>query len=82
VSQSRKRPPATITLADRPVYTLDEVAQLFESSWRTIYRLVQRGELRALRIGREWRVSRAEVTRFLNEREMIENPRPRKVAAS
>jgi excisionase family DNA binding protein len=69
VSQTRKRLPPPIGLPDRAAYSLNETAQLFNLSWRTVLRLVHERELRAMKIGQQWRISRHELERFMAERE-------------
>lgn len=41
-------------------YTIYELAAAWGCSWRTIWRMIQRGELAAFRVGRSWRISAAE----------------------
>jgi excisionase family DNA binding protein len=46
-------------------YTVEEVAQLLRVSARTVYRLVERGELRALRVGDLYRISQENLDSYL-----------------
>ena len=39
----------------REMLTLKEVARRFNVSQRTVARLAERGQLKALRVGRQWR---------------------------
>ncbi len=41
------------------ILTIPEVASYLRVSARTIYRLIDRKELNAVRIGRQWRIPRA-----------------------
>lgn len=50
----------------RPVLTREQVAELLEVSPRTVARLVKRGELPVLHIGRLPRFRRADVEAFLD----------------
>lgn len=47
------------------VYTLDEVAQVLQITRRTLYTYVKQGKLKAVKIGREWRVSEDSLKDFL-----------------
>ena len=47
------------------VLTVDETARLFRVSRMTVYRMVRRGELDHVRVGRTVRVSRAHVKKIL-----------------
>lgn len=48
------------------LYTLDDVADLFRCSRRTIERLVEHGRLRPLRLGRATRITQRELDAFLS----------------
>ncbi len=47
--------------------TIDELAELWKVSHRTVQRLIKSGALRAHRIGRLVRISDADVTDYLHE---------------
>ncbi|MDP4084009.1 MAG: helix-turn-helix transcriptional regulator [Bacillota bacterium] len=49
---------------EEKTYTPDEVAQLFQISKHTVYELIKRGELRALKIGNKMRIEQAELDRY------------------
>jgi len=49
------------------VYTLDEVAEVLKITRRTLYTYVKEGKLKAVKIGREWRVSETALQDFLNK---------------
>lgn len=49
------------------VYTLDEVAEVLKITRRTLYAYVKEGKLKAVKIGREWRVSEAALQDFINK---------------
>ena len=51
----------------RKYYSPAEVAAYFGVSTRTVYRLVKRGEVRAVRIGESVRIPRGEVLRYESE---------------
>lgn len=53
---------------DTRYYTLTEIADRLQVSWRTVQRWVKRGELKAHKLGTEWRVSESDMGRFLEER--------------
>ncbi|MDP2705566.1 MAG: helix-turn-helix domain-containing protein [Patescibacteria group bacterium] len=46
-------------------YTAKEIAELFSMNVMTIYRYIKAGKLKAHKIGKEFRISRAEFDRFL-----------------
>ena len=46
------------------VFSVDEVASMLGSSRASVYRLLRKGELRAIRIGARQRISEAEIARI------------------
>ncbi|HYZ10547.1 MAG TPA: helix-turn-helix domain-containing protein [Actinomycetota bacterium] len=48
--------------------TVNEVAQLMRVSKMTVYRLINQGELPAVRIGRGYRIREEDVHRYLDSR--------------
>jgi excisionase family DNA binding protein len=59
-------------MADRlfgePLLTVGEVAQIMRVSNMTVYRLIKSGQLAAIRVGKNYRIRRTDVERYLNER--------------
>lgn len=51
-----------------PLLTIPDIARLFQVSTKTVRRWIDAGELRAHRLGRQWRISTSEVEQFLNAR--------------
>ncbi len=47
------------------VYTPEQVAQQLLVSPRTVLRLIERGELRAIRVGRQWRIPKDALDAYL-----------------
>lgn len=56
---------ATEQMPRPDVLTAAEVAAMLRVSSMTVYRLIQAGELPALRVGRSYRILRADVDRYL-----------------
>ena len=48
-----------------PLLTVAEVAASMRVSTMTVYRLIRSGDLRAMRVGRSYRVRRSEVDAYL-----------------
>ncbi|HSL57701.1 MAG TPA: helix-turn-helix domain-containing protein [Acidimicrobiales bacterium] len=55
-------------LSRSEVLTVAEVARILRVSTMTVYRLIKGGELAALRVGRSYRILRADVDRYLGGR--------------
>lgn len=56
----------TAQWSDLPlVLTSDQAAVVLQLKRRTIANMLDRGDLRGVKIGKEWRVSRAELLRFV-----------------
>lgn len=51
-----------------PLLTVGEVAHLMRVSNMTVYRLIKAGQLSAIRVGKNYRIRRADVDRYLTER--------------
>jgi excisionase family DNA binding protein len=53
---------------DEPLLTVGEVAQVMRVSNMTVYRLIKSGQLAAIRVGKNYRIRRRDVSRYLEER--------------
>ena len=51
-----------------PLLTVGEVAGLMRVSNMTVYRLIKSGQLSAIRVGKNYRLRRGDVDRYLTER--------------
>ena len=58
-NRPKRRDPRTDLL------TIREVAERLKVSVKTVRRLIQRGELEACQVGRQWRVSEADLIIYL-----------------
>ena len=55
-------------MADRaPFLTVAEVAEILRVSNMTVYRLINAGQLPAVRVGKSYRLTEADVDRFLEQ---------------
>lgn len=50
---------------DIEVYTLKEIEDLLHVTRRTLYNWIKSGQLKAFRIGKEWRVTREALEKFM-----------------
>jgi len=53
-------------MAYETLLTVRELAQYLHVVPITVYRMIDRGDLRAVKVGRVWRVRREEFERYLN----------------
>jgi excisionase family DNA binding protein len=53
---------------EEPLLTVDEVAHVMRVSNMTVYRLIKSGQLAAIRVGKNYRIRRRDVARYLDER--------------
>ena len=53
---------------EEPLLTVGEVAQLMRVSNMTVYRLIKSGQLAAIRVGKNYRIRRNDVERYLTDR--------------
>ncbi len=56
-----------MTDSDGEILTLDEVAAYPKVSKRTVYRLVQKGEIPGVKLGGTWRFRRSELDIWITE---------------
>lgn len=56
-------------------FTLDEIAEKLKVSKDTIKRVITRGDMKALKIGSQWRVSSDQLTEYLEKRTYSRNKR-------
>ncbi len=66
--------------ADLPlVLTSEQAAKVLQLTRRTVTNMLDRGDLRGVKIGKEWRISRAELMRFV-EPDVTPVSQPRQAA--
>ncbi|OHW61240.1 helix-turn-helix domain protein [Andreesenia angusta] len=53
-------------MSDLKVYTLKEVEPILKVTQRTLYNYIKSGKLKAVKIGKEWRVKHSDLEDFLN----------------
>jgi excisionase family DNA binding protein len=51
-----------------PLLTVVEVANIMRVSNMTVYRLIKSGQLSAIRVGKNYRIRRADMDRYLTDR--------------
>jgi excisionase family DNA binding protein len=51
-----------------PLLTVGEVAGIMRVSNMTVYRLIKSGQLSAIRVGKNYRIRRVDVDRYLSDR--------------
>ena len=62
-------PPSTDQVAGRDsLLTVGEVAATLRVSNMTVYRIIRSGQLRATRVGKNYRIRESDMTRYLSER--------------
>jgi excisionase family DNA binding protein len=53
-------------MQDITLYTLAEVAEILRVTRRTLYAYIKEGKLKAVKIGKYWRVSEADLREFIS----------------
>ncbi len=48
------------------VYTIEEVAKILRVSTATVRNLIERGELKAFRVGNQWRVKKEDLDAYMS----------------
>jgi excisionase family DNA binding protein len=52
-------------MPDFKLYTIDEIAEILKVTQRTIYNYIKSGSLKAIKIGKYWRVKQSDLEQFL-----------------
>lgn len=52
-------------MPDFKLYTIDEIAEILKVTQRTIYNYIKSGSLKAVKIGKYWRVKHSDLELFL-----------------
>lgn len=67
--ESRKTKPNDFQMSEveSEILTLEEVAAYLKAGKRTVYRLAQKGEIPAFKLGGTWRFRRSELDRWIAE---------------
>ena len=67
--KSRKTKPDGFQMSEveSEILTLEEVAAYLKAGKRTVYRLAQKGEIPAFKLGGTWRFRRSELDRWIAE---------------
>lgn len=52
-------------MTQEEVFTIEEVAKILKVSEETVRRLISNGELEARRVGRQYRITREAINKFL-----------------
>jgi excisionase family DNA binding protein len=58
---------AVRSMENRDVLTIAQAAEYLQFHREKVYRLVREGRLPAARIGKDWRIKRTDIERFLEE---------------
>ena len=52
-------------MTDKQYYTIEEVAKMLKVAYLTVYRWIQSGKLVAFKAGKQYRVKKADLDRFI-----------------
>jgi len=66
-SRKTKRDGFQMSEVESEILTLEEVAAYLKAGKRTVYRLAQKGEIPAFKLGGTWRFRRSELDRWIAE---------------
>lgn len=57
-------------MGDREIMTIEQVADFLQLNYYTVYRMVTSGKIPASKIGRNWRIMRKDILRYLEDQKM------------
>ena len=52
---------------DNKMYNIDQVADMLRLCRITVFRYIKSGKIKAIKIGREWRIKQDEIDRIMRE---------------
>jgi excisionase family DNA binding protein len=50
---------------EKKMYKVDEVAKMLDVNFRTVYRLMKAGKIRAVKVGGQWRIPKSEIEKYI-----------------
>ena len=56
-----------VEVKSESIFTADEVAERLRTHRYTVYKLLREGKLKGFRVSNQWRVTAAELERFMSE---------------
>ncbi len=71
-----------ITLMAGPLLSLREVSQMLGISERTVYRLMDDGELHPFKMGKSWKFEQADIDAYLDRLRKTATRKPRSKASA
>jgi excisionase family DNA binding protein len=54
-------------MEDFKLYTIEEIAKILKVTQRTIYNFIKSGSLKAIKIGKYWRIKHTDLQEFLTK---------------
>jgi putative molybdopterin biosynthesis protein len=58
-----------MNMAEEKYYTIDEIAKILKVAYLTVYRWIQSGKLVAFKAGKQYRVKKGDLDRFITSYE-------------
>lgn len=58
-----------LNMTDEKYYTIEEVAKMLKVVYLTVYRWIQSKKLTAYKVGKQYRIKKSDLDRFINKRE-------------
>ena len=62
-----------VTMTEPRTYTIEQAAKVLQVNQRTVNRLLERGELRGVKVGRLWRIPEEALNAYLRGERPEEN---------
>jgi excisionase family DNA binding protein len=53
-------------MTDFKLYTVEEITEILKVTQRTLYTYIKQGDLKAIKIGKNWRIKHEDLQHFLN----------------
>lgn len=60
-------------MSGKTFYTVEQVAEILQVHWQSVLNYIKRGELKALKLGKGYRISKTSLDKFVANRSTKEN---------
>jgi excisionase family DNA binding protein len=62
-----------VSMSGKTFYTVEQVAEILQVHWQSVLNYIKRGELKALKLGKGYRISKTSLDKFVANRSTKEN---------
>jgi excisionase family DNA binding protein len=68
-----------INMDEIVLYSVEEITAILKVTQRTLYNYIKNGSLKAIKVGKYWRIKHQDFQKFIDNGTIVQNPQPRSV---